>query len=93
MFRDYRMGQRLSGATISDYCLRTGDYPATIPQDSATIVRSAATIPRLSGDYSSRISDYSATIRRLFQPNQRLFRDYWKRAARISGRRFLLWAS
>ena len=73
MLRDYRLGQRLSGATISDYCLRTGDYPATIPQDSATIARSAATIPRL------------------FQPNQRLFRDYSKRAARISGRRFLLW--
>ena len=47
MLRDYRLGQRLSGATISDYCLRTGDYPATIPQDSATIARSAATIPRL----------------------------------------------
>lgn len=45
MLRDYRLGQRLSGATISDYCLRTGDYPATIPQDSATIARSAATIP------------------------------------------------
>ena len=72
MLRDYRKGQRLSGATISDYCLRTGDYPATIPQDSATIVRSAATIPRL------------------FQPNQRLFRDYWKRAARENRAAFLI---
>ena len=58
MLRDYRMGQRLSGATISDYCLRTGDYPATIP--------------------------------RLFQPNQRLFRDYWKRAARENRAAFLI---
>ena len=65
MLRDYRMGQRLSGATISDYCLRTGDYPATIPQDSATIARSAATIPRL-------------------------FRDYWKRAARENRAAFLI---
>ena len=61
MLRDYRMGQRLSGATISDYCLRTGDYPATIPQ-----------------------------VQRLLFEVPRLFRDYWKRAARISGRRFLL---
>ena len=48
MLRDYRMGQRLSGATIgrllSDYRARTGDYPATIEP-------AAATIPRLSSDY------------------------------------------
>lgn len=74
MLRDYRMGQRLSGATISDYCLRTGDYPATIPQDSATIDRSAATIPRLfqpnqrlSSDYRTDRRDYSATIPRLLE--------------------------
>lgn len=70
MLRDYRMGQRLSGATISDYCSRTGDYPRTI------------------SDYCPECRDYSATIERLFQPIQRLFRDYWKHAARISGRRF-----
>ena len=64
MLRDYRKGQRLSGATIerlfSDYRTRTGDYSATIPQDSATIARSAATIPRL-------FRDYPATIPRLLE--------------------------
>ena len=54
MLRDYRMGRRLSGATIgrllSDYRARTGDYPATIEP-------TAATIPRLSSDYSATIGN------------------------------------
>lgn len=60
MLRDYRMGQRLSGATISDYCLRTGDYPETIPQDSATIAPECR-------DYSATIPAESATIPRLLE--------------------------
>lgn len=54
MLRDYRKGQRLSGATIrqllSDYRARTSDYPATIEP-------AAATIPRLSSDYSATIGN------------------------------------
>ena len=62
MLRDYRKGQRLSGATIerllSDYRARTSDYPATIEPTAATI--------------------------------QRLFRDYWKHAARENRAAFLI---
>ena len=54
MLRDYRKGQRLSGATIErlfgDYRTRTSDYPATIEP-------TAATIPRLSSDYSATIGN------------------------------------
>ena len=64
MLRDYRMGQRLSGATIrwllSDYRTRTSDYPANIEP-------TAATIPRLSSDYSATIPAESATIPRLLE--------------------------
>ena len=62
MLRDYRMGQRLSGATIQ----------RLLPANR-----------RLSGDYRTDRRDYSATI-------QRLFRDYWKRAARENRAAFLI---
>ena len=65
MLRDYRKGQRLSGATIR---LRQ---------------RLSRSNQRLSSDYRTDRRDYSATI-------QRLFRDYWKHAARENRAAFLI---
>ena len=69
MLRDYRKGQRLSGATIKRLSLANWRLSSDYRTDRR--------------DYSNRISDYSATI-------QRLFRDYWKRAARENRAAFLI---